>query len=210
MPSVQKMSLTATGMPAELALRRLRRAALGRPQIGVERVARPRPRGRRRSTRRRESSPERIRSAACGDGQVEQLARHLGLRRGNAEGRRRRGPARAPAPRSRGQLGRGSSGRSTFSSSITCEVGSTPSRSSSEMRSTCSRIADSSPAIRSTSSSLSCRRASRATCRTCSRSITRGILGGGVRDGSCFCDQRVLRSSASPCALSGSAGSPRR
>ena len=57
-------------------------------------------------------------------------------------------------------------------------VGSTPSRSSSEIRSTCSRIPESSldhrarPPRRSSSS-----RASRATCRTCSRSITAAILG---------------------------------
>src|SRR4051794_36864812 len=45
------------------------------------------------------------------------------------------------------------------------------------MRSTCPRIEDSSPAIFATSFSLSRSRASRATCRTCSRSITRRILG---------------------------------
>ena len=69
-------------------------------------------------------------------------------------GRRRRpDPGAGSSTPSRGQLGRGSSGRRTFSSSTTCEVGSTPSRSSSEIRSTCSRIPESSPAIRSTSSS---------------------------------------------------------
>src|SRR5215211_7507504 len=49
------------------------------------------------------------------------------------------------------------------------------------MRSTCSRIEESSPAIRSTSSSLTSSRASRATCSTCSRSITGLILSGGGR-----------------------------
>ena len=48
----------------------------------------------------------------------------------------------------------------------TCAVGSTPSRSSSFMVSTCSRIFDSSPAMRSTSSSVSRSRASFATWST--------------------------------------------
>src|SRR5262245_27511711 len=46
------------------------------------------------------------------------------------------------------------------------------------MCSTCSRIPESSPAIRSTSSSLRWSRASLATWRTWSRSIIDGILGG--------------------------------
>src|SRR5262249_33885610 len=56
-------------------------------------------------------------------------------------------------------------------------VGSTPSRSRRPIRSTCSRIPDSSPTIVSTSSSARRSRARRATCRTWSRSITGRGLG---------------------------------
>ena len=71
----------------------------------------------------------------------------------------------------RGRHSRGSSGRRAFGTSTTCDVGGTPSRSSSPIFSMCSRMFESSAEIFVTSSSLSSRRARRATCRTCSRSI---------------------------------------
>ena len=48
---------------------------------------------------------------------------------------------------SRGRQGRGSSGRSALGTSTTCDVGGTPSRSSSPIFSMCSRMFDSSPEI---------------------------------------------------------------
>src|SRR4029079_8271122 len=48
---------------------------------------------------------------------------------------------------SRGRHGRGTSGRSAFGTSTTCVVGGTPSRSSAEIFSMCSRIADSPPVL---------------------------------------------------------------
>jgi hypothetical protein len=68
--------------------------------------------------------------------------------------------------RSTGQLSLGSSGRITFSTAITCEVGATPSRSSSEIFSMWSSTVDSSRDMRSISSPERRRRASRATWRT--------------------------------------------
>ena len=97
------------------------------------------PRDRRRSTR-----PRRARRSGSARPPRRPSARRIAPRitpAARGRGRRRRpGRAHAPAPRSRGQLGRGSSGRSTFSSATTCEVGSTPSRSSSQICSTCSRM----------------------------------------------------------------------
>ena len=74
-----------------------------------------------------------------GRGQLRQLASRL--RASELGRRRRRDRARARAPARAAGSARGSSARSTFSSSTTCVVGSTPSRSSAEIRSTWSRIA---------------------------------------------------------------------
>ena len=59
-------------------------------------------------------------------------------------------------------------------SSITCEVGGTPSSSSSEIFSMWSSTCESSRDMRSTSSSDSASRANRATCSTSARSIIGG------------------------------------
>ena len=125
--------------------------------VGLEQLAAP-------------SSPARRRSAACAA-----VVRSSSLipRRGSGPRSRPRATAGACASAtSRGSDGRGSSGRSTFSTSTTCDVGSTSSRSSSEIFSMWPRTFDSSHAIRSTSSSVEARRASAATWRTCARSST--------------------------------------
>ena len=68
---------------------------------------------------------------------------------GSGRGSRRRAASGAcSSASSRGSDGRGSSSRSAFSTSTTCEVGATPSRSSSAIFSMWSRTADSSRAIR--------------------------------------------------------------
>ena len=84
-------------------------------------------------------------------------------------------PARA-RPRAAGTAAarRRAAGRST---STTCEVGGDVVEIELADRAMWSSTAESSPAIGSISSSLEPRRASRATCRTSSRSITGGILG---------------------------------
>ena len=76
-----------------------------------------------------ETRPAAISADRLGDGEAEQLGAHSAC----GEGARKApsaGSGAGSSIASRGQLGRGSSGRRTFSSSTTCEVGSTPSRSS--------------------------------------------------------------------------------
>src|SRR5215204_525869 len=147
----------------------IRRSRLGAPQVGAELVA---------GSRLRVDvevlvtvqlpGGDPLQGLRCRE--LEDVAHACGEGTRNAPSS---GSGAGSRTRSRGQLGRGSSARSTFSSATTCEVGSTPSRSSSFIRSTWSRIPDSSPAIRSSSGSVSSRRASRATWRTWSRSIMR-------------------------------------
>jgi hypothetical protein len=97
---------------------------------------------------------------------------------GSGRGSRRR-PRRAPdaSATSGGRDTCGTSGRSAESTSTTCAVGGTSSRSSADSFSMWSSTLDSSALICSTSGSESSRRARRATWRTCSRSITRPSLG---------------------------------
>ena len=132
---------------------------------------RRRPRARRRSTRPAETRPAAISAAAsatvsssssahhsaCGEGTRKAPSAGSGAGsstpRAASSAAARRRAARSPA-RPRARSARPRRGRAAA------------------IRSTCSRIPESSPAIRSTSSSESRSRASCATCRTCSRSIT--------------------------------------
>ena len=140
-PSVQKMSLTATGSAAQALAIRSAGARLGAPQVGVRARRRRPPRRRRRSTRPTPSSPASIRPIASAAVSSSSSAHAWG------DGTRKApsaGSGAGSSARSRGRLGSGSSARQTFSSATTWEVGSTPSRSSAEIRSTCSRMPESS------------------------------------------------------------------
>src|SRR5205807_2311798 len=91
------------------------------------------------------AAPERVARLLC-----RQLDHACGL------GTRKPSSVRAGAAASatsRGRQGRGSSARSALAISTTCEVGGTPSRSSSSIFSIQSRTLLSSPTMRSTSSS---------------------------------------------------------
>src|SRR5262249_3073905 len=77
---------------------------------------------------------------------------------------------------SRDRQGAGSSSARTLTRSSGCEVGGTPSRSSSDTLPTASRIALSCPRKRSSSSSVSASRASLATCSTSSRLISTSTI----------------------------------
>ena len=152
-----------------------------RQRAGVARAPRRPPRGRRRGRRprRARASTRTPRARSARRPRSARPARPRSARAARRSRRPRAGHAEAAVGgvrsllerRLAGELGRGTSSRSTFARSTTCEVGSTPSRSSSFIVSTCSRIFESSPAMRSTSSSLSRSRASFATCSTWSRSI---------------------------------------
>ena len=124
-PSVQKMSLTAIGTPAQRSVARTRRLGRARrdPQIGAElgvEALDPLAVGveqLRAATARR----ARSRSIASAGGQLS-----VGVAHCPGVGTRKPPCATSGAPsriRSVGQLSRGSSARSTFSSSITCDVG---------------------------------------------------------------------------------------
>ena len=132
-----------------------------------------------------------------GDGEFQELSSRLGLRGGDAEGAVGgigRGLQRLLARPARTRLIRAQHVLQLDH----VRVGSTPSRSSSEMRSTCSRM----PAqLRRHALDLVFvrrSRASRATWRTWSRSITAGILGGwATSSSSCASSSRTCPSSAS-------------
>src|SRR5262249_38330337 len=84
--------------------------------------------------------------------------------RGGTRKRPSCGDGAPPSTCSRGQLGRGASGRVTFSTSSAWAVGGTSARSSDCSASTWPRMPDSCSDMRATSSSLSERFASAATC----------------------------------------------
>ena len=135
---------------AERRRRRRRRASSSsaHPGEGVERRRRRALAVEVARARRRRGRPPLPRSAACGGGQLEQLAHAdagpgLGTRKPPSAG-----VGRALQRDSRrGSDGRGSSARSAFSTSTTCEVGSTSARSpSSPIFSMWSSTFESSPA----------------------------------------------------------------
>ena len=100
MPSVQKMSLTATGTPAS-SPSPAAAPVLGAPEVSVERVAGGRLRvGVEVLVRRR--SPDAIRSVAWATVELEQLAHATPAGRGRGR-RRRRGPGAGSSACSRGQ-----------------------------------------------------------------------------------------------------------
>ena len=102
---------------------------------------------------------------------VTALCRMCDIRRAGCGRGRPRGRARSRTTSSSVRHGRGSSSAHAFAISSGCDVGGTPSRSSSETFETASRIAESCSWNRVTSSSESSSRASRATCSTSSREI---------------------------------------
>ena len=115
-----------------------------------------------------------MRSAACAAVSSISSPTLMPGRRGSGRRTRPRAArARMRGPPPREAMAPGSSRRNALTTSMTCAVGGTPSRSSSRIFSMWSSTCDSSLAIRSTSASVSSRRARRATCNTCSRSSIR-------------------------------------
>ena len=180
MPSVQKMSLTATGTPAQRPARRPS-PRLARRATGTRRARpRPPPRSRRRSTPRRTARRPRCGEPAPPARELEQLAAASGLTpAGTGRGMRR---SAASGASSRIALAVGERARLVGAQHVLerdhvrgrldpVEVELGDALDVLEDRATAPI------AMRSISSSVSSSRARRATWRTCSRSITPRILG---------------------------------
>ncbi len=170
-PSMQKMSLIATGTPASAPPPAQPASSSSAPQVGTELVAaalrvRGGPLGGRSLARRDLAEASTTLSRAS----LTPAERERGRSRPRCRGRRRgpaRGSGREPARRRGGRSRARRRARSARPRRDPARRSSRRARGSPE----------SSPAIRSTSSSVRRSRASRAMWRTCSRSIIGAIVG---------------------------------